>query len=93
MRAREENHVQSAEVMGPSMVHEVDSPFSMDQIKTSIMDEEPAQERANLIWIREPNEQVNHLGLTKSEPILVEADIKASCKVAEPTAWGIETQE
>ena len=35
--------------MGLSMVHEVDSPFSMDQIKTSIMDEEPARERENLI--------------------------------------------
>ena len=94
VRAREEKD-QSAGVMEPSMVHEVDSPFSMDQIKTSIMDEEPARERANLIRIREPNnsEQVNHLGLTKSEPILVEADIKANCKVAEPTAWGIETQE
>ena len=66
MRAREENHVQSAEVMGPSMVHEVDSPFSMDQIKTSIMDEEPARERENLVRIRaEPEVQVNHPGLTK----------------------------
>ena len=47
------------------MVHEVDSPFSMDQIRTSIMDEEPAWERANLVWIRlEPEAQVTHPGLT-----------------------------
>ena len=75
------------------MVHEVDSPFSMDQIKASIMDEEPARERANLIWIKEPNEQVNRLGLTKSEPTMVAEDIKASCKVEEPAAWRTEAED
>ena len=64
----------------PSMVHEVDSPFSMDQIRTSIMDECPARERADLVWIRmEPDTRVTHPGLTKSDPIMIEPDIKASC--------------
>ena len=92
VRPREEK-VQSPGVMKPSMVHEVDSPFSMDQIKTSIMDEEPARERANLIRIKEPNEQVTRLGLTKSEPTMVAEDIKASCKVVGPTVWGIKAAD
>ena len=49
----------------PSMVHEVDSPFSMDQIRTSIMDTGPARERANLVRIRmEPKAQVIYPGRT-----------------------------
>ena len=70
----------TARVMEPSMVREVDSPFSMDQIRTSIMDEEPARERENWVRIRlEPEAQVTHPILTKSDPIMIEPDIKASC--------------
>ena len=44
----------------------VDSPFYMNQIKTSVMDEEPARERANLIRARlEPEMQVVQSDLTK----------------------------
>ena len=95
VRARKE--VDKTEgAMGPSMAHEVDSPFSMDQIRTSIMDECLARERANLVQVRmEPDTRLTHPGLrlTKSDPIMIETDIKANCAVAEPTAWGIETQE
>ena len=78
------------------MVHEVDSPFSMDQFRTSIMDEdsEPARELANLVRVRmEPDTQATHPGLTKSDPIMIEPDIKASCAVAEPKTWGIDARE
>ena len=80
--------------MEQSMVHEVDSPFSMDQIRTSIMDEEPARELANLVRVRmEPETRMTHPGLTKSDQIMIEPDIKASCAVVEPKAWGIEAWE
>ena len=56
----------------PKMVHEVDSPFSMDQIRTSIMDDCPARERANLVRIRmEPETRVTSPGLTKLDPIMI----------------------
>ena len=71
VRAREEKD-QSAGVMEPSMVHEVDSPFSMDQIRTSIMDAEQVRERANLVRVRlEPEMQLVQPGLTKSDPIMI----------------------
>ena len=80
--------------MDQGMVHEVDSHFSMDQIRTSIMDEEPASERANMVRKGlEPDTQVVHPGLTKSDPIMIEPDIKASCVVAEPKAWGIKARK
>ena len=41
----------------------------------------------------EPDTRMTHPGLTKSDPIMIEPDIKASCTVAEPKAWGIETRE
>ena len=81
-----ENIDRQTGAMGQSMVQEVDSPFSMDQIRMSIMDKEPARERANLVRIRaEPEERTAHPGLTK---IMIEPDIKATCAVAEPKAWG-----
>ena len=91
VRHRKETDLQTG-AMDQGMVHEVDSHLSMDQIRTSIMDEEPARERANLVRVRlEPDTQVVHPGLTKS--VMIEPDIKASCVVAEPKAWGIETRE
>ena len=72
----------------------VDSPFSMTQIKTLVMDEEPARDRANLVRARlEQEMQVVQSGLTKSEPIMIKPDIVTSCAVAEPKAWGIEAQK
>ena len=51
------------------------------------MNEEQAREWANLVRVRlEPDTQVIHPGLTKSDPIMIEPDIKASCAVAEPEA-------
>ena len=41
---------QQTEPMDKDLDQDVDSPFSMTQIKTSVMDEEPARERAN--WVR-----------------------------------------
>ena len=63
----------------------VDSPFSMTQIKTSGMDEEPASERVNFVLARlEPEMQADQSGLTKSELIMIKPDIRTSCAVAEP---------
>ena len=84
------------EPMDQNMDQEVDSPFSMNQIKTSIMNEGPARERANLVLARlEPEMQVVQPDLTrtKSDPIMIAPDIKASCAFAEPKAWGIEARK
>ena len=48
VRPREEEN-KLEEAPGASVVHEEDSPFSMDQIRTSILDSETGRERANLI--------------------------------------------
>ena len=86
-----ENIEQQTELMDQEVDQEVDSPFNMNQIETSIMDEDPARERANLILARlDPEMQVVQSGLTKSEPIMIEPDIVTSCADAEPNAWGIE---
>ena len=57
---------------GTSMVHEEDSPFSMDKIRTSILDSEPepGRERANLIRVKlEPKMEEDHPGLVQSDRI------------------------
>ena len=82
-----ENIDRQTEPMDKDMDQEVDSLFSITQIKTLIMDEEPASERANLIRTRlEPEKQLVQSGLTKSEPIMIEPDIITSCAVGEPKA-------
>ena len=82
------------EPMDQGMDQEVDSPFNINQIKTSVMDDEPARERADLIRARlEPDMQVVKSGLTKSELIMIEPDIVTSCAVAEPKAWGVEARK
>ena len=80
--------------MDQGMDQEVYSPFNINQIKTSVMDEEPARELANLVRARlEPAMQVVQSGLTKSEPIMIEPDIVTSRSVAEPKAWGVEARK
>ena len=55
---------------GTSMVHEEDSPFSMDQIQTSIYDSEPERERADLIRVKlESGMEVEKPGLVQCDPI------------------------
>ena len=54
------------------MVHEEDSPLSMDKIQTSILDSEPEpeRERANLIRVKlEPKMEEDHPGLGQSDRI------------------------
>ena len=88
-----ENVEQRTEPLDKDMDQEVDSPFSMTQIKTSVMDEEPARERANLVRARlEPEMQVVQLGLTKSYPIMSEPDSVPTCAVAKPKGWEMEGQ-
>ena len=71
--------------MDKDLDQDVDSPFSMTQIKTSVMDEEPARERANLFRTKlEPEMQAVQSGLTMSDPIMIKPDIVTSCAVAEP---------
>ena len=54
-----ENIERQTEPMDQDVDQEVDSPFNMNLIKTSVMDEEPASELANLIWTRlDPEMQV-----------------------------------
>ena len=56
---------------GASVVHEEDSPFSMDQIRTLMLDPEPGRERANLIRVKlDPEMGVEQQGLSKPEPIM-----------------------
>ena len=57
---------------GASMVHEEDSPCSIDKIRTSILDSEPEpdRERANLIRVKlEPKMEEDNPGLVQSDPI------------------------
>ena len=59
---------------------EVDSPFDMSQLKTLVMDGEPARERANLMRIQLDQEQkAEQSGLIKSDP-----DVDTSCAIAAP---------
>ena len=54
------------------MVHEEDSTFRMDKIRTSILDSEPepGRERANLIRVKlEPKMEEDHPGLIQSDRI------------------------
>ena len=67
VRPRDE-YKQVGETTGASMVHEEDSPFSMDKIRTSILDSvpEPDRERANLIRVKlEPKMEEDHPGLVQ----------------------------
>ena len=85
---------QRTEPMDKDLDQDVDSPFSMSQIKSSVMDEESARERANLVQTRlEPEMQAVQSGLTKSDLIMVEPDIVTSCTVAEPKVWEIEERK
>ena len=62
---------------GTSMVHEEDSPFSMDKIRTSILDSEPdlGRERANLIRVKlEPKMEEDNLGLIQSDRISINVE-------------------
>ena len=55
---------------GTSVVHEEDSPFGMDQIRTTIYDSEPDRKRANLIRVKlEPQMEMDITGLVPSDPI------------------------
>ena len=57
---------------GTSMVHEEYSPFSMDKIRTSILESEPEpeRERANLIRVKlEPKMEEDQPGLDQSDLI------------------------
>ena len=64
---------------------EVDSPFDMSQIKTSDRDDEPDSERVYFVRARlEPEEKADQSGLIKSDPIMIKADIMASCAIAGP---------
>ena len=87
VRPREERN-QLGGAPGASMVHEEDSPFSMDKIRTSIPDSqpEPDRERANLIRVKLELKkmEVDQPGLNKSDPITtnVEAqDLKSEKRV------------
>ena len=65
-RRREESKMDT----GTSVVHEEDSPFSLDQIRTSICDSEPGRERANLVRVKlEPGMEVEKPGLDLPDPI------------------------
>ena len=71
VRPRDEYN-QLGRAPGASMVHEEDSPFSMDKIWTSILDSEPEPDRkwANLIRVKlEPKMEEDQPGLIKSDPI------------------------
>ena len=87
VRPRDEYN-QLGRAPGASMVHEEDSPFSMDKIRTSIPDSEPepGRERANLIRVKlEPKMEEDQPGLIKSDPIAtnVEAEELESKKRVE----------
>ena len=76
-----ENLEQRTEPMDENLDQEADSPFSMTQIKASVIDEEPARERSNLVRARlKPEMQAAQSGLTKSEPIMIDHNKLHHCR-------------
>ena len=73
------------------MVHEEDSPFSMDQIRTSILDTEPAREQANLLRVKlDPEMEIEQPGLNKSDPIAT--NVTAQCADVAPPSQELKSQ-
>jgi hypothetical protein len=63
---------------GTSVVHEEDSPFCMEQVRTSIYDSEPDRTRANLIRVKlEPQMELDATGPGPSDTHKTNAEAEA----------------